>query len=110
MSKKKDLKRSRTFFSSMTSTSSKKNRGKSLKFGMWIPLIFGILFTCKFAPTFDLQNDFLDFVVNYKVVDIRVFFSWLQESGQLYICTKSYDQNTKAVQDIFISGFFSILP
>ena len=49
---------------------------------------------------------FLEFVVNYKDVDLQVLFLWLQESGQSNICVRSYDKNTEIVQDVSISIFF----
>ena len=33
--------------------------------------------------------------LNWKVLDLRVLFLWLQESGQFDIKVKRYDQNTE---------------
>ena len=43
-------------------------------------------------------------MVNYKVVDLYVFFSWLQELGQLDICVRSYGKNIEIVQDVSFRG------
>ena len=52
---------------------------------------------------------FSEFVVNYKVVDLRLFFLWLHESSQSNICARIYGKNIKTVQDVSISGFFQFL-
>ena len=69
-------------------------------------MIFKILSTINFQPTFYLQNDIFEFVLNYKVVDLWVFLLWLQKLGPLEICARSYGRNTKTEQDVSISGFF----
>ena len=83
-----------------------KKKRRSLKFRMgisWFSEFYPLLAS---SPLLIFKMIFLEFVVNYKDVDLQVLFLWLQESGQSNICVRSYDKNTEIVQDVSISIFF----
>ena len=53
-----------------------------------------------------LKMVYSEVMVNYKVLDLQVLFSWLKESSQADIRVKIYGQNTKTSHNISIPGFF----
>ena len=83
-----------------------KKKRKSLKFRMGIPWFSEFYPLSASSPLLTFKTIFLEFVVNYKVVDLQVFFPWPQESGQSNIFARSYGKNTETVQDVSISRFF----
>ena len=93
------------FFPPITSIPIKRKR-ESLKFRMGIPWFSEFYLLSASSPLLTFKNIFMEFVVNYKVIDIWVFFPLQQESGQSKIFVRSYDKNTEIVQDVSISGFF----
>ena len=57
----------------------------------------------KFVLT--LKTVYSKVLVNYKVLDLQVLFSWWQESSQADIKVKIYGQNTKNSHNISMPGF-----
>ena len=83
-----------------------KKKGKCLKFRMRISWFLKLSPLSISSPHFTFKIIFMEYLVNYKLEELQVFFPWPQKSSQSQICARSYGKRTETMQDVSISGFF----